>query len=110
MTDKTQPNNHFNRLTPAEDERLALVSEECAEVIQIICKIQRHGYESYHPDDDNMNNRGLLTKELGDLRHVIERLEVADLTPRDIEFWKDEKAKKIVRYLHHQPDGEGEKS
>lgn len=42
---------HFNGLTPAEAERLAMLSEECGEVIQIIGKILRHGYDSYHPDD-----------------------------------------------------------
>ena len=42
---------HFNKLTPAEDERLAMLAEECAEVIQIVSKIQRHGYDSWHPDD-----------------------------------------------------------
>lgn len=26
---------HFNGLTPAEDERLAMLAEECAEVIKI---------------------------------------------------------------------------
>ena len=34
---------HFNGLTPAEDERLAMLAEECAEVIKIVSKIQRHG-------------------------------------------------------------------
>ncbi len=43
--------DHFNRLTPAEAERLAMLAEEAAEVIQIVGKILRHGYASYHPDD-----------------------------------------------------------
>ena len=42
---------HFNRLSPAEDERLTVLAEECSEVIQAICKIQRHGYESFNPDE-----------------------------------------------------------
>ena len=41
--------NHFNKLTEAEQERLVILAEECSEVIQIVCKILRHGYDS---DDD----------------------------------------------------------
>ena len=33
----------FNGLTPAEAERLALLMEECGEVVQIIGKVLRHG-------------------------------------------------------------------
>ena len=35
--------DHFNNLTPGEAERLAILAEECGEVIQIIGKILRHG-------------------------------------------------------------------
>lgn len=41
---------NFNGLSPAETERLALLSEEMGEVQQAIGKILRHGYESIHPD------------------------------------------------------------
>ena len=41
---------HFNKLTPAEAERLAMLAEECGEVVQIVGKILRHGYDSQHPD------------------------------------------------------------
>lgn len=34
----------FNGLSPAEVERLALLAEECGEVIQTVGKILRHGY------------------------------------------------------------------
>jgi len=40
---------HFNNLNPAELERLAILAEEAAEVVQIANKIIRHGYASYHP-------------------------------------------------------------
>ena len=36
--------NNFNQLTPAETERLAILAEECGEVIQAVGKILRHGY------------------------------------------------------------------
>jgi hypothetical protein len=93
---------HFNNLTPAEQERLVIVQEECAEVIQIICKILRHGYESYHPDDDTKSNRELLEKELGDLTENIDRLCVRDVNRTQIEHFAKQKRKNIVQYLHHQ--------
>src|SRR5579872_899269 len=37
------------RLTPAQIERLALLAEECGEVMQAVSKILRHGYESRNP-------------------------------------------------------------
>lgn len=52
----TQP---FNRLTPAEAERLALLAEECGEAIQAIGKILRHGYESNHPEFTETNRTQL---------------------------------------------------
>ena len=36
--------SHFNKLTPAQAERLAILIEECGEVIQAATKILRHGY------------------------------------------------------------------
>lgn len=61
---------HFNKLTPAEAERLAMLAEECGEVIQVIGKILRHGYDSFHPADPSVTNRDLLGRELTDLLTV----------------------------------------
>lgn len=36
--------------TKAENEMLDILQEECAEVIQAISKIKRHGWDSYNPD------------------------------------------------------------
>jgi hypothetical protein len=60
---------YFNKLNPAEAERLSLLLEECGEVLQIIGKIQRHGYGS--------SNRSLLEKELGHIMHAIWRMSEA---------------------------------
>ena len=101
---------HFNQLTPAEDERLALLAEECAEVIQIVAKIQRHGYGSYHPDDPTTTNRQLLEREAGDVMAALDLLaahgiaRVSDLDTNEIETWRKAKHDKIGRYLHHQGD------
>lgn len=109
---------HFNRLTPAEHERLAYLMEECGEVIQIIGKIMRHGYESRDPTkatptfDDNRGgqdgwrntsptNRQMLESELGDVRRGIAMLTMAgDVREQHIE---DVMAKGPPhKYMHHQ--------
>lgn len=61
----------MNKLTNAQLERLAKLSEECGEVIQIVSKIIRHGYDSSHPDYKNIPNKALLEKELGDVLAMI---------------------------------------
>lgn len=59
-------------LTRAEEERLEMLAEECAEVILEVMKIKRHGFESYHPDDAaRVTNRENLRKELGDIAAVV---------------------------------------
>ena len=97
---------HFNQLTPAEAERLALLLEELGEAQHVIGKILRHGSESYHPDDPSgPSNRALLEKELGDVLAAIKMMDLADdiewesLTQRRIE-----KQIKVRKFLHHQPD------
>ncbi len=59
-------------MTEAERERLAMLAEECGEVIQMVGKILRHGYDSYHPNDSQkISNRELLIRELQDIEGVI---------------------------------------
>lgn len=94
--------DHFNQLTAAEDERLALLSEECAEVIQVIAKIQRHGYDSRHPSGGPIN-RALLEQELGDIYSALRMLaEAGDVQLGTIEANAHAKSIKVKQYLHHQ--------
>lgn len=94
---------HFNKLTPAEDERLALLLEELGESIQAIGKIQRHGYQSCHPDG-GPTNREYLERELGDVRCALRMLcDAGDLDNRAIEFASGCKSVTVKKYLHHQP-------
>lgn len=94
--------NHYNNLTPAEAERLTLLSEECAEVIQAIGKIQRHGYSSCHPET-RIGNRLALEKECGHVRHAMIRLcSAGDLSKEEIHAQADAKAVNVKPYLHHQ--------
>lgn len=93
----------MNSLTPAQLERLALLAEECGEVVQIINKIIRHGYNSWHPNDPEMvTNRRLLEKELGDMSFALALMSVrGDISLDSIEIAKEQKKKNIGIYLHH---------
>lgn len=91
----------FNKLTARQTEALALLSEECAETIQIIGKILRHGIESCHPDTTECN-RDLLMSELGDVRAAEEiAIRVLELDEEQIESARDSKLERVRQYLHH---------
>jgi len=94
----------FNKLSPAEAERLYLLLEELGEAQQMIGKVLRHGYESHHPEDKNMvSNRVLLEKELGHVRHAMIRLcDEGDLSKEYIHACAKIKAETVKPYLHHQ--------
>jgi NTP pyrophosphatase (non-canonical NTP hydrolase) len=97
---------HFNKLTPAELERLALLLEELGEAQQAIGKILRHGYDKFnpfsHPSSDP-TNRQSLERELGDVEYALELLCAAgDLRAGEIHGARNRKAERIGEYLHHQ--------
>ena len=93
--------NHYNGLTPAEAERLAMLAEEAAEVIQAVGKILRHGYASYHPEEPGIDNRVLLMNELADFNSVQLLMEGSG----DVFRTGDEIERVLERkltYTHHQ--------
>lgn len=55
-------------------EALTILSEECAEVIQIVSKILRYGTNSSHPKTPGVTNQALLNQELGDVAALVEKL------------------------------------
>ncbi len=63
---------HFNKLSNAELERLACLAEECGEVIQIVNKTIRHGYENSHEKYNNKTPRAMLEQEIADLFVIVE--------------------------------------
>jgi len=92
---------HFNNLTPAEAERIALLMEEASEVIQCCGKILRHGFESYHPETGEQN-RDLLSKELGDFQAALKLLiDNEDVRSGHINVYQAQKAFRVNKYLHH---------
>lgn len=94
-----------NQLTPAEEERLGLITEEMGESLQIIGKIQRHGFESSHPDYGNISNRHLLAKEIG---HVQARIDLmisrGDISQTEVQFYREAKHTQVPNYLHYQKE------
>lgn len=53
---------------------LSRLMEECAEVIQAGCKIQRFGWYSAHPTSGKENIQAIL-EEIADLKHAIDQME-----------------------------------
>lgn len=110
---------HFNELTPAEAERLAVLIEEAAEVQAIACKILRHGYRSFNPDlivnqrdgGPKLTNREMLEKEVGHFYSAAKRMFAAhDLTEERIHYHTLRKDDTGGQWMHHQPDAPGNES
>lgn len=95
--------NHFSNLTEAEQERLAILIEECSEVIHVGCKILRHGYNSNNKGRMNETNRDALNREIGDLCHALDRMVAAnDINDKAINVHIEAQSRHITQYLHHQ--------
>lgn len=94
--------DHFNQLTPAETERLAMLAEECSEVIQMVGKILRHGYGSHHPNDPGINNRRMLHSEITDLFAVVTMMadarDIHRVDPSEVSA----AARRKLEWAHHQ--------
>jgi len=94
---------YFNKLTPAEAERLALLIEECGEVIQAATKVLRHGYASWHPDAMQQDNRSELAKEIGHAMNAVEMLvNEGDIDQATTNVAWNRKKSTIAQWLHHQ--------
>lgn len=95
-------------ITPAQAERLEMLAEECAEVIQEVTKILRHGFENYNPDEpvsDRKTNRQKLHKELLDIFAVTLAIIGKDLPPIDLLETRSVWQRKL-KFTHHQSEEE----
>ncbi len=63
-------------LTSEHQEILEIAKEECAEVIQVVCKGNRFGFDVEY---DVQTNRQKLTQEVGDLLCMIELMIEKDI-------------------------------
>jgi NTP pyrophosphatase (non-canonical NTP hydrolase) len=103
MSEARTENLHFNRLPPDQAEALALLAEECAEVIQAIGKIQRHGLWSEHPES-GIPNYNTLQREIGDVLAALRIAEVQRLADwAAVIRHRDQKLQKLMAttLLHH---------
>jgi hypothetical protein len=50
------------------------VIEECSELIQILCKVERFGWFSTHPDDCSKSNMELVIEEIDDVNDSLQKL------------------------------------
>ena len=98
-------NHPFNQLSDAEAERLAILAEECAEVIQAVGKIKRYGYQNWWPKDTGFTNRQRLEYELGHVDAAVSRLVYAAQISRDeIDRHRSAKLESIKPFLHHSDE------
>lgn len=94
--------NHFNNLSEEQAESLALLAEECAEVIVAIQKIMRHGLESCHPNTPSFTNRNALENEIGDVLASI-RMARNNVGLDDATINRSQRAKhlNVEAWVHH---------
>ena len=88
-----------------EIERLAMLAEEAGEIVQIVGKILRHGYDSYNPHSTHMvSNKELLISELQDIQGIIYgMMEQGDFDSSDLEKISPKATwKKKLKWTHHQ--------
>lgn len=95
---------HYNELSPAQVERLALLAEEMGEALQVVGKILRHGLNSSNPLIENApKNFELLEKELGDVTCAISMLcDGGDIDLETMRRHRLAKHKNVQQWLHHQ--------
>lgn len=91
----------FNKLSASQCELLDLLQEECAEVIQAISKIKRHGYYSFHPNGGESNKQSL-EREIGDVYAAIQLLvDKEEIDNSKCLERKMIKLDSVFKYLHH---------
>lgn len=94
---------HHNGLDPEAAELLAVLAEECGEVVQRIGKVLRHGLESRNPYTGTCN-RESLTDELTDVFTVTRLLHGLGVVHMgQIELGMPAKLERLARpgMLHH---------
>lgn len=74
-----------------EDKYRTRVEEECAELIQMICKIRRFGINDFNPETKETN----VTKLIEECADVLVTIEQLDLPALPLEIAKGKKRAKL---------------
>jgi len=90
----------------SQRERLAMLIEECGEVIQAATKVLRHGWDSHHPEvADGETNKEALERELGDVMGVMHGMTTkGDIAHIPWSSFPDNWERK-KKWTHHQNKG-----
>jgi len=89
-------------LSSEEIEALAILAEECGEVIQAVAKILRHGPDQRYPDSRSSSNSEWLSVEVGDVFAAVDIAAKQGVLNRDIiENARRNKLRHITQWLHH---------
>ena len=84
------------------EEVMNILSEECAEVIQAVSKINRFGIDNYKPGKPK-TNREHLEEELGDLLAMIDILKgMGVVSNNNLELAKRAKIEKLKQWSNIQ--------
>lgn len=91
----------FNQLTHDRAEALAILAEECGEVVQRVGKVLRHGFRTYAGSD----NLEQLELEIGDIMAIVSAMDAYDMVSMErILRYADVKIGKLQtdpQRLHH---------
>ena len=96
---------NFNALTPEQTESLSILAEECAEVVQAVTKILRHGLLGTMPDNLSCgvyDNMSVLRGELADV--VVAAAVVSHvfcLSATEMNHRIDDKLLTLRNWTHH---------
>jgi hypothetical protein len=89
-------------LTPGEIERLAILAEECGEVMRAVGKVLRYGWESRSPYGGRPN-RTALEREIGSVRAIVNlMLDSDDLSLAELQAWQRLKRAGLAKWTLYQ--------
>jgi NTP pyrophosphatase (non-canonical NTP hydrolase) len=94
-------------MTDGERERLVMLAEEAAEIVQAVSKILRHGKHNYNPNDhEKITNIEHLAREIADFYAIIHAIYENEDIPLEVLYSTMEEPEKTwsrkLNYTYHQ--------
>lgn len=93
----------YSGLNNYQDELLTILTEECGETVQEICKINRFGMEAKSHHIPNGNHLDCLIQEIGDILAIVDLLVDSDMgiTIEKLDAAKEIKLKKLGEWMRN---------